>query len=651
MRWLACALVACCLLLAGCGSSGPVLHAHQSTSHLVGACASSDCGPDSIVLNWSSLNFPNTVSYDTFVNGVQVAPPPIVTGSPYTFYGMDCGTTYSLGVKAVNGANGTSQPYTTSYTTSPCGGGGGGGGGLTCSVTATTSNYSTVIANAIAGQVVCLSSGDYSGFAGTSKSSPGITITSAPSATVTFNSGISLDSGSNTLNNQQNWTLDGTGGGGTMTVGGQLDLETTGDALLDKALNLTFQNIAFTASSNAVLIEGPEDSNLTFNRDTFVDGNATCSGGNPTTLGAAFMLDYATAGSGTTPSGVTLENSVLVAPADMWNPDRAMETVGSPLTIANNVITGFVDHTEAASCNHIDGLQLFAGANATNGNVTFTGNFCYVDYDCFAAFDGTSTNTIADNACFDIEQNCIDLYADTGTIVNHNTQQTGGAGATACSIGPSTQACTSSSIFLNSTKAGDRSPTGETLTNNLSGGSPNITGGSLTTNTNNMWSGAGAPNINGTGTFVGGTNPTTWAGFELTSGSTGHAGGSDGLDVGVRSSAGPPTGGGSTPVNTAAPSLTGTPTQGDTLTTTNGTWTITGNVPTATTYMWFDCPTATFSFGACTAIEAQSGTVSTNTNSYTLQVSDESDYVFSVVTVTNANGQVNAASNPTGPVN
>ena len=60
-----------------------------------------------------------------------------------------------------------------------------------------------------------MASGDYSGFAGTSKSAPGITITSAPGAAVTFNSGMRLNPSS-----VQNFTLDGTGGGGTMTVGG-----------------------------------------------------------------------------------------------------------------------------------------------------------------------------------------------------------------------------------------------------------------------------------------------------------------------------------------------------------------------------------------------------------------------------------------------
>ena len=166
-----------------------------------------------------------------------------------------------------------------------------------------------------------------------------------------------------------------------------------------------------------------------------------------------------------------------------------------------------------------------------------------------------------------------------------------------------------------------------------------------------MWSGAGSPNISGSPTFAGGADPTTWAGFELTSGSTGHAGGSDGADVGIRASAGgPPTGGGSAPVNTTAPSLTGTATNGSTLTTTNGTWTITGNVPTLTTYQWFDCPTATFAYASCTPIEVQTNPVSTNTSTCTTGTGDVGKYVVALVTVTNANGMINATSNAIGPL-
>jgi hypothetical protein len=534
----------------------------------------------------------------------------------------------------------------------PNGGGTPGAGGapgpqaaptLSCDLDATTSNFAAQIAAATPGQVVCLASGDYSGFTGTSKSAPGIWITSAPGAAVTFNSGIRLN-----LSSVQNFTLDGTGGGGTMTVGGLVDMETSGDALQNRALNLTFQNLAFTAGGY-VIFQGPEYSNVTFNRDTFVDGNAACSGGNATGATYEFLLPYQTA-TATTPSGLSIENSVFVAPADLWNPRRAIQTA-TPMTVADNVFVGYLDHTEAASCNHIDTLQVYSGSNGASGGITFTGNFCYDDYGCFMAFDGTSYNTVTDNACFDIERTCVSLYSDIGSVTNHNTLQTGGADPSGCATQPNTQPCTSSTLLDNGNKPGDVIPSGETYTNNIDHSAPNVEAGSLTTNTNNVWAGASPPNINGSATFTGGADPTTWAGFELTSGSIGHAAANDGMDVGIRSSAGgPPTGGGSAPANTASPSLTGTAAQGQALSTTTGTWMITGYVPTVTTYMWWDCPTSTFSTTSCTPIQPQTAATSANSRTYTLQSSDVGEYVFSEVTVTNANGQVNAVSNATGPV-
>ena len=555
-------------------------------------------------------------------------------GSSYTLQSSNVGDTIDVIVTATNSAGSASATsgQTTAVAVS------------SCNLNATTSNFVSQIAAASPGQTVCLASGDYSSFTGTSKSSPGITITSAPGATVTFNSGITLN-----LSSVQNFTLDGTAGGGTMSIGGQLDMETTEDALQNKALNLTFQNINFAAGGN-VLIKGPENSNITFNRDTFVDGNANsaCTG-----LGAQFFLLYSTATS-TTQSGVTLENSLMVASGDLWNPNRAIEMV-SPMAIENNVMVGYLDHLEAASCNHIDSAFWYSGSPGTAGGATFTGNLCYDDYNCLVGYDGTQNNTVTDNVCFSMERSCIILYSDVGSVVNHNTSQTSGADPSGCETMDDTSApiqpCTVGSVFENGHKTGDPVGSDETLTNNVSMTAPNIgDSGAITTNTNNMWSRAGSPNISGSPTFVGGAQPTTWAGFELTSRSTGHAAGSDGLDVGIRAGAGgPPTGGGAAPVKTVAPAVTGAPTNGQTLTTTAGSWTITGNVPTATTYQWFDCPTSTFSAASCTPIEAQTPE-STNDPTYTLQASDVGDYVFSEVTVTNANGQVNAISNAIGRI-
>ena len=63
-----------------------------------------------------------------------------------------------------------------------------------------------------------------------------------------------------------------------------------------------------------------------------------------------------------------------------------------------------------------------------------------------------------------------------------------------------------------------------------------------------------------------------------------------------------------------------------------------------------DEPTSTFSAASCTPIQPHTSPTSANNPTYTLQASDVGDYVFSQVTETNANGQVNAVSNAAGPV-
>ena len=124
-RLLAAIIVAAAVL--GCGSvtGRPWVHASPSHARTFAACVSGDCGPNAIQLQWGNLQYPATTGYYLTANGTQVG---TAVASPYTFYGMDCGTTFTLGVQAHNATGGTSPVYSTSYTTASCGGGGGGSG-------------------------------------------------------------------------------------------------------------------------------------------------------------------------------------------------------------------------------------------------------------------------------------------------------------------------------------------------------------------------------------------------------------------------------------------------------------------------------------------------------------------------------------------
>ena len=288
------------------------------------------------------------------------------------------------------------------------------------------------------------------------------------------------------------------------------------------------------------------------------------------------------------------------------------------------------------------------------GGVTFTGNLCYDDYGCIMAFDGTSDNTITDNACFDMERTaCINLYSDTGSVINHNAQQTGGADpAGLCDRRTSPTSPAQFALLDKRQQERRRTPSGETYTNNIDHSGRTSRSGSLSTNTNNMWSGRElaehqrdrhlhrrhATRRPGPGSS---SPPDRPARLAAATGST---------SASAPAPADHPPAAAPRPSNTTAPALSGTAAQGNTLTTTNGTWTITGNIPTATTYQWFDCPTSTFSTRSCTPIQPQTAPTSANGPTYTLQSSDVGDYIFSEVTITNANGQINAISNPTGPI-
>lgn len=80
----------------------------------------------SLVLNWNASSESQGVSgYDVFIDGSDVAP---VGGTSYTFTGLHCGTTYTLGVRARDAAGNTSGLATISASTTACPNGGNDGG-------------------------------------------------------------------------------------------------------------------------------------------------------------------------------------------------------------------------------------------------------------------------------------------------------------------------------------------------------------------------------------------------------------------------------------------------------------------------------------------------------------------------------------------
>jgi len=344
---------------------------------------------------------------------------------------------------------------------------------IVCSVTATPSTFGSVVAAAVAGQTVCLTSGNYGTFGGTNKA---ITIAPAPGAAPTMQ--VNFGSG------DTGFTLLEIGG-----LSGQVNAG---------ASNIT---IEFSAFTDSLVVDGLSNANVVLNADTFENISDPGCNGQPARI-------HVVNSSG--PTGFTVENSLFSGG------DTDGIQTGSPLTILNNVFTNL--RSSSSDCNHTDSIQLYGG-----NDVVASGNLFYNDYDGLVAFDGTAGNTITDNACYNIDRSvCITLYSDSGSVVNHNTA---GPGMNALEI---------------DRKPGDDAGTGTVFENNV-GDFTQANGSTLATDTNNLFSSAKAPNIAGKPSFAGGASPTTWAGYELTAASAGHAKATDGTDIGIRASAaGPP---------------------------------------------------------------------------------------------------------------
>ncbi len=123
-RALATVTVAFGLLLAnGCSASVShgALHVRAYDSHRLHSnlCASTDCGPYAAQLRWSIAWSHTSTGYYVYLNHRLEAKVP---KSPWALGGMDCGTSYSFGVRARDRRGQLSRELTAHYTTPRCSG-------------------------------------------------------------------------------------------------------------------------------------------------------------------------------------------------------------------------------------------------------------------------------------------------------------------------------------------------------------------------------------------------------------------------------------------------------------------------------------------------------------------------------------------------
>ena len=419
---------------------------------------------------------------------------------------------------------------------------------------ATPSTFASAVSSAQAGDTILLATGNYGTWSGTNKA---ITIKNEPGATPSMK--FSFDTGVG------GFTLDGmTGMSGDISNG---------------AHDITIKNSAFNDTTK---IQGVSQGNILLDHDTF--NNIGCDSG---CLPRIWLP-------GETPhhSGVTVQNSQFIGGSS----DGVQ--AGTALNIVNNEFANIV-HGGCGSC-HTDNIQLYSGQAQDGVGSTIKGNYIHDGETGIVQFDGGGGNDVEDNVIARMSLFGMDFGGDNGSKIIHNTEfQMSGQGLDMTSkAGQNSVNAVIKDNVLKSIALDDSDSTAR----------PSV-------NTNNMLLSEGSsPNFNGTPVFAGGSNPTTYAGFALASGSPGKGRASDGLDVGARF------GGGSStppPPDTTPPDTTIGSGPGDPTTSTSASFAFTSSESGST----FQCKLDAGSYAACASPKSYSG-LATGQHTFSVRATD-----------------------------
>ena len=354
-------------------------------------------------------------------------------------------------------------------------------------------SINTAVSSASGGDTICLNSASNWAYSGTSQKGSDVTIRPVTGQTVSFST--------MTLNNSRHLKFQGpmtfTGGATTTTSAGD-------------ARNLTFDGIAF--KTFCLYVPDNVDHQITITNSTFIAGDGCGNEGRLTVNGWNQTHTVAV--------GVTLSHN-------QFGPDGCGDGIqltggADGVQVLYNEFTGITQHNSAVSgdCDlspgapHVDAIQFF-GADDT----VFTGNWIHGGTTGIMSPDCNGTGAVVtDNVFANSEgyQNQIEQSgANTGTY-SHNTFRTGNG----------------LRIYAGNGSCGN--PTNVILKNNIAPAGLTTQGASTATWTITHNNGiTGGTTIGGTVTYVGGSTPTTWAGWLQTSG-VGNDAGDDGTDIGAR---------------------------------------------------------------------------------------------------------------------
>lgn len=370
---------------------------------------------------------------------------------------------------------------------------------------ATPSTFASTVAASQPGDNVLLASGSYGSWKGVTKTSPGITLKPEPGASPTI--GLALD----TLGNPAWLTIDG------VTV--------TGGTISGPTHDVTFKNLSMpgylqinpgvSPSANNACGNCPamNNNNIVFDNVDFT--LASCPSGSCLGYEGRVSFAYGSAN----PAGVTIKNSKFHSGCSDGIQFTGSSNAGRGVTVGPG--NEFYNLNQGSCAPHVDAVQFVDG-----GNVKFTGNYFHDNTHGIVNYDGNPANVqITDNVFVNHFSDTIAVCASTNLLVEHNTVKA--------------PANNWNCVNHNGTGA-----TGTVWRNNIQNEPPQVQGSSAyAVNDYNLCTTgtcAGTHSVNGTPTYVGGANPTTYAGFALAAGSVGKAKGSDGLDLGIRVSGSPP---------------------------------------------------------------------------------------------------------------
>jgi hypothetical protein len=335
----------------------------------------------------------------------------------------------------------------------------------------------SAISSAPAGSTICLNSGSYGSVSVSN-------VTKNPRVTVRSVSGQGATLSLTTSNGANGFTFDSL----TLTKWNMSGSTTK---------NITVRNIRFTGQADLSLC-GVSNANILIDASTFID--ITPGASDPE--GRLQIAQPACAGS--QPVGVTVTNSLFENTSSNVGESDGIQVGATGAVIGpGNTFRGI---RQANFDRHIDAIQGYG-----QRNTVITGNYFINNTVDVGIYDDGNGEIITNN----VFQNAVTSFRGAdNTTITHNTFFGSDFRIEGKSGTPSGMVIRDN-LFRNHSVIGSMSCSGCTITHNqfASGG-------------------FGTNNVIGTPTFVGGSSPTTWAGFQLAGSSIGKSAATDGQDMG-----------------------------------------------------------------------------------------------------------------------